>query len=64
MKLNIKCTAPNNTSRTNHVAALNWFSGKTTGNRPVLAICYVNGKAQLMIDENDDSEFKNRLILY
>ncbi|XP_005179364.1 WD repeat-containing protein 35 [Musca domestica] len=55
MKLNIKCTAPNNTSRTNHVSALNWFSGKTTGNRPVLAICYANGKAQLMIDENDDN---------
>lgn len=55
MKLNIKCISLNS-NRYNAVAALCWYSGKVSNNRPVLAICYANGKVQMMIDENDEGK--------
>ncbi|XP_065368949.1 WD repeat-containing protein 35 [Calliphora vicina] len=54
MKLNIQCVGLN-VNRHNSVTALSWFSGKTSTNRPVLAICYETGKVQIMVDENDDA---------
>lgn len=36
------------------IIGLNWYSGCTQGNRPTLAICYENGKIQLMKNEYDD----------
>lgn len=55
MKLNIQCVSLN-VNRHNSVAALSWFSGKTSTNRPVLAICYESGKVQIMVDENDEGK--------
>ncbi|KAM7344254.1 intraflagellar transport protein Oseg4 [Cochliomyia hominivorax] len=54
MKLNIQCVGLS-VNRHNSVAALSWFSGKNPTNRPVLAICYESGRAQIMVDENDES---------
>ncbi|XP_075168241.1 intraflagellar transport protein Oseg4 [Haematobia irritans] len=54
MKLNIKCVSSSQNNPI-QITALNWYSGKTTDRRPVLAICYANGKAQLMEDENDEN---------
>lgn len=54
-KLNIQCVTltPN---RNNNVAALNWYSGRVSADRPVLAICYESGKVQLMKNENDEGK--------
>ncbi|XP_030387357.1 WD repeat-containing protein 35 [Scaptodrosophila lebanonensis] len=54
MKLNIQCVNLN-ASRSLRIAKISWFNGRAYGNRPVLAICYENGKVQIMRDENDDS---------
>lgn len=53
MKLNIQCVhlGP---SRSLSVVGVCWFSGHGPSNRPVLAICYENGKMQFMRNENDD----------
>lgn len=53
MKINIQCNviSPN---RNISVVGLNWFHGKVPHNQPVLAICYQNGKMQIMRNENDD----------
>lgn len=53
MKLNIQCTHLS-ASRNITVVGLNWFHGTTTSFRPTLAICYENGKMQIMKNENDD----------
>lgn len=55
MKLNIQCVGLS-VNRHSSVAALNWFSGKTPANRPVLAICYESGRVQIMVDENDEGK--------
>lgn len=56
MKLNIMCvtlSAKKNWS----VVGLHWHHGGGAGNnRPVLVICYENGKLQIMKSENDDRE--------
>lgn len=51
--MNIQCVQLSS-ARSVNVVGLNWHSGFTQGNRPVLAICYENGKIQLMKNENDD----------
>lgn len=55
MKLTIQCVhlGP---SRSLSVVGVCWFNGHAPANRPVLAICYENGKMQLMRNENDDGE--------
>lgn len=55
MKLNIQCVGLNS-NRFNRVSALSWYSGKSSTNRPVLAICYESGKVQIMMDENDEGK--------
>ncbi|XP_036332478.1 WD repeat-containing protein 35-like [Rhagoletis pomonella] len=54
MKLNIQCVSlsPNRNFR---ISALCWFSGRTSSNRPVLAICYETCKLQIMRNESDDT---------
>ncbi|XP_034481255.1 WD repeat-containing protein 35 [Drosophila innubila] len=57
MKLVIKCITPgSSTGRVHRIASISWFSGRPANNRnrPVLAICYENGKVQIMRNENDD----------
>ncbi|XP_063704292.1 WD repeat-containing protein 35 [Culicoides brevitarsis] len=53
MKLNIQCVnlGP---SRSLSVVGLCWYHGKISQQRPTLAICYENGRLQLMRNENDD----------
>lgn len=55
MKLNIQCVSLGQ-SRSLTVVGLSWYNGHIS-NRPVLAICYENGKMQLMKNENDDCNF-------
>jgi WD repeat-containing protein 35 len=43
-----------NSLRNIPVVGLNWYSGYSQSNRPVLAICFENGKIQLMKNEYDD----------
>lgn len=52
-KLNIQCVTLS-TSRSISVVGLCWYSGFVPGSRPALAICYENGKMQLMKNESDD----------
>jgi WD repeat-containing protein 35 len=52
-KLNIQCVQLSS-MRSVTIIGLNWYFGFTQGNRPVLAICYENGKIQLMKNEYDD----------
>ncbi len=61
MKLNIQCVnlAP---SRYMYVSGMSWYHGSVSTNRPALAICYENGKMQLMRNENDDC--KNISLLF
>lgn len=56
MKLNIQCVNLGPT-RSISVVGLNWFNGPSL-NRPCLAICFENGKFQIMRNENDDCEFE------
>lgn len=56
MKLNVQCVNLVS-SRYMYVAAMSWYHGNVSPNRPVLAICYEVGKIQLMRNENDDCEF-------
>lgn len=58
MKLNIKCIALGSSAgRIQRIASISWFSGTVNNrSRPVLAICYENGKVQIMRNENDDSK--------
>lgn len=54
MKLNIQCVnlGP---SRSLSVVGLTWHHNLSANiSKPTLAICYENGKMQLMKDENDD----------
>lgn len=55
MKLGIQCVhlGP---SRSLSVVGVCWFNGQAPANRPVLAICYENGKMQFMRNENDDGK--------
>lgn len=53
-KINIQCVQLSS-MRSVSIVGLNWYSGFTQGNRPVLAICYENGKIQLMKNEYDDN---------
>ncbi|XP_068148645.1 WD repeat-containing protein 35 [Drosophila tropicalis] len=64
MKLHIQCVSlsGSSSSRTMRIASISWFSGGSANlrsfnsrNRPVLAICYENGKVQIMRNENDDA---------
>lgn len=52
-KLNIQCVQLSSMKSVT-IIGLNWYHGFTQGNRPVLAICYENGKIQLMKNEYDD----------
>lgn len=54
MKLNIQCVylTP---SKSITVVGLCWYHDAVSPNRPVLAVCYENGKMQIMRSENDDS---------
>lgn len=56
MKLNIQCTHLN-ASRNITVVGMTWFHGLIASYRPTLAICYENGKMQIMKNENDDGNF-------
>lgn len=61
MKLNIQCvvlTAKKNLT----VVGLHWHHGQTGGNRPVLVVCYENGKLQIMKNENDDREYLSNCV--
>ncbi|XP_055386233.1 WD repeat-containing protein 35 [Condylostylus longicornis] len=53
MKLNIQCVTLS-ANRNFPIVAVNWYSGKVPINRPVLCICYENGKVQIMRNENDE----------
>jgi phenolic acid decarboxylase len=55
MKLNVQCI---NISEIKHlsITGLAWFNGPFLKNQPNLAVCYENGKMQLMRNEHDDSE--------
>lgn len=55
MKLNIQCVSLS-TAKHLSVVGLTWYSGTLAASRPVLAICYENGWAQIMRNENDDGE--------
>lgn len=65
MKLNVQCVnlGP---SRSVSVVGLTWFNGPVTLNRPTLAVCYENGKMQIMKNENDDCRlfFIDRSLLF
>ncbi|XP_055618976.1 WD repeat-containing protein 35 [Toxorhynchites rutilus septentrionalis] len=53
MKLNIQCVylTP---AKSITVVGLSWYHDAVSPNRPVLAVCYENGKMQIMRNENDD----------
>lgn len=53
MKLIIQCVSLAST-RSVSVVGLRWYNGLVSNNQPVLAICYENGKIQIMRHENDD----------
>lgn len=53
MKLTVQCVTLGPT-RSLSVIGVCWFNGSAPPNRPVLAICYENGKMQFMCNENDD----------
>lgn len=55
MKLTVQCVhlGP---SRSLSVVGVCWFNGVSPANRPVLGICYENGKMQFMRNENDDGK--------
>lgn len=55
MKLNIQCVSLSS-GKHYSVVGLAWYSGMLANSRPVLAICYENGWAQIMRNENDDGE--------
>lgn len=54
MKLNVQCVALSSKKNLT-VVGLHWHHGGSN-HRPVLVICYENGKLQIMKNENDDSE--------
>ncbi|XP_049547434.1 WD repeat-containing protein 35 [Anopheles darlingi] len=54
MKLHIQCVYLTPTKSIT-VVGLCWYHRPVSANRPVLAICYENGRMQLMRNENDDS---------
>ncbi|XP_032575811.1 WD repeat-containing protein 35 [Drosophila sechellia] len=59
MKLHIQCVnvSGGSSSRGHRIASICWFSGRVVQSRkrPVLAICYENGRVQIMRNENDDA---------
>lgn len=58
MKINIQCVnlGP---SRSLSVVGLTWHHNPSTAiTKPTLAVCYENGKMQMMKDENDDCKSK------
>ena len=58
-KMNIQCLS-NSGSANNKVVTLHWYSGKhglVHRDAPTLAICYDNGRMQIMRDENDESKY-------
>lgn len=61
MKLSIQCVNLTG-SRIISVVGMSWHHGQVTQNRPTLAICYENGKLQIMKNEND--ECKRLRLLY
>lgn len=40
-----------------YVAGMSWYHGNVSSSRPALAICYENGKIQLMRNENDERKY-------
>ncbi len=43
------------------IAAIDWYDGRNgfiSADSPALAICYENGRAQIMAHETDESNFK------
>lgn len=65
MKLIIKCiTLGTATGRVHRIGSISWFSGSlpSSRNQPVLAICYENGKVQIMRNENDDGETQQSVL--
>lgn len=57
MKLHIQCVNLSNHRQT-RVSAMCWFSGKSSKNQPVLALCYETGKVQIMANESDECKLK------
>jgi hypothetical protein len=54
-------------SEKNEITAIHWYDGKegyfdTAGSVPTLAICFVNGKVQIMRNETDESELPSSFI--
>ena len=63
--MNIQCLT--NISQLARVVALQWYDGKsgfTDEDSPALAICYDNGRVQMMTNETDDSKIENKNLLY
>lgn len=56
MKLNIQCVSLSS-NKSISVVGLAWFNGPIPANRPTLAICFENGWAQIMRNENDDCKY-------
>lgn len=63
MKVNIQCVSLS-TNKSISVIGLSWYNGTVPSNRPTLAVCYENGWAQIMRNENDDCNNFNYLTQY
>lgn len=56
-KLNVQCLD----SLGVRIAAIDWYDGQNgfiSNDSPALAICYTNGRCQIMKNELDESELK------
>jgi hypothetical protein len=56
--VSIQCLS--NVSQMAKVVTLHWYNGKNGHvhpDAPTLAVCYSNGRMQIMKNESDDSEF-------
>lgn len=51
MSISVQCT-----SIPTQVVGLDWYSGQNLPENPALAICYKNGRIQLMKNHNDDGK--------
>ena len=57
--MNIQCLS-NSNQAINKVVTLHWYNGKyglVHREAPTLAICYDNGRMQIMRDESDESKY-------
>ena len=65
-KVSIQCLS--NVSQMTKVMTLHWYDGKNGHvhpDTPTLAICYSNGRMQIMRNESDDSKyFRKRIITF